>query len=280
MKQIIKRWLGMLLTFLMPARARKIRQNVGELYWGGGRDLSRLEVLIERYMSIYIAHRDLKQQGGSDLEQHHREFWQKKMSTEWYEGTEKDFNSTVKKIVHSLTELDRFLEKTPIKTICEIGTGDGQLLAFLDQRYGGKYHMVGLDIAEEQMEKNNQKYSGYDFYGGDASAWIQQSSVDETLFLTNHGVFEYFSEQTLHGLLVYLQQHRPRSALMIISEPIAESHDLDKQENSILTTMGEYSFSHNHVYLLKQAGFTLVYQQENTDYGFRAMTIIATCGKV
>lgn len=276
MKNQIKILAGQLFSQLMPKRTVLIKENFSKLYWEGHGKIPIHEKFAERYIRIYLANKDVNTQGGSELEKIHQAFWEEKMGVDWYKGTAERFKEDVLPCLQQTLEaLDHFTENKNIKNICEIGTGDGEMLAYLANRLNiGS--SIGIDLSKEQIEETAKSHPSYSFHAGDASEWIFESSTDHTLFLTNHGVFEYFSEPSLQKLFSFIKKERPNSLLVMISEPIAEVHDLEQQKKSTLTTAGEFSFSHNYPHLVSEAGMAIEYQRENHDLGFRSMTLMAS----
>lgn len=159
--------------------------------------------------------------------------------------------------------------------LVEIGCGGGEVLAYTAQKIHGLTKVVGLDINASAIARARDKYTDREdltFEVAELGAWLDRHSEQGTVLLSYGGVFEYLSQQSVEGLLECLVA-KP-SAMVILVEPVAPDHDLEQTVESFAFGV-ENSFSHNHAYLLKNAGFRISYSKIVDHENVRWMMMIA-----
>ncbi|MEZ4266581.1 MAG: methyltransferase domain-containing protein [Myxococcota bacterium] len=279
-KRRLKSVAGGVLARLLPGRAAAITQDFTRSYWDAAASGSRAGRLVDSLIRFHLAHSRAGRDDGKSLESIHKRFWSEKRDVEWFERSSQDFET--KALPHlrgPVADLAaRLAGKEPAR-VCEIGTGDGRFLEYLSQNLPPGPAYVGLDLSAERIELNRGLYPDFEFHSGDAEDWIRENGIDRTLYVTNGGVFEYFSLSSLIELLAFIDRTQPDSAVALFFEPIAADHDLTSELDSRLTTAGEYSFSHNYAHLLGRAGFRLESFIDDTVAGYRAITLYATLEK-
>lgn len=273
----LKSLAGGALARLLPGRADGIARDFARPYWDGGASGSRAGRLVDSLIRFHLAHRGARQDDGRSLESMHQRFWSDQRDVEWFERSSRAFETeTLPHLRGPVADLAARLADTALARVCEIGTGDGRFLEYLSQNLAPGAACVGLDLSGERMELNREIYRGFEFHAGDAAAWIRERGVDGTLYVTNGGVFEYFSQGSLAALLGFIGRTQPHSAVALFFEPVVDDHALDREPGSRLTTAGEYSFSHNYAYLLRRAGFRVESITDDRLAGYRAITLFAT----
>lgn len=267
---------GGVLTQLLPGRAAAIARDLTQSYWDGGAPGPRVGRLVDSLIRFHLAHRGADHDDGKSLESIHQRFWSDKRDVAWFERSSAAFEAeALPNLRGPVADLAARLTEKNIVRVCEIGTGDGRFLEYLSEHLapGGTY--VGLDLSAERMVLNRGLYPGFEFHAGDAGAWIREHGVDGTLYVTNGGVFEYFSQSTLVELLAFIGRTEPHSAVAAFFEPLVDDHQLDSELDSRLTTAGEYSFSHNYPDLFARAGFRVESLTDDRVAGYRALTVFA-----
>jgi SAM-dependent methyltransferase len=166
------------------------------------------------------------------------------------------------------------LEKNGIKTLCEVGAGNGLVLADLAKRLPGVEKLIGLDLSEAQMQANARETNDprFRFVGGDAGAWLPQNAGTGWAVVTNAGVFEYFPQERLQELFNFLATKRPACVSLI--EPLADGYDPEKAGPSVPYNF-ERSFSHPYVSMLTRAGFQVAWRAEQQIDGVRWLLLVA-----
>ena len=165
--------------------------------------------------------------------------------------------------VHLVDALEAYLEEGKYEHLYEIGCGHGQVVEYLANRLKSLSSFVGIDISEIQIEKNKKQYTHpkLSFLAGDALSLIQQEAQSRSIFLTNGGIFEYFLQEEVETIFKHIANNLAPAIVGVI-EPVGADHDLSNEFQSLIHG-GELSFSHNYPYLMKQAGFRVVYQTEH-----------------
>lgn len=271
-----KQGVGNLLLHLFPHRAQKITQENFSLvnYVDGTR-----RGLIDRLMREAIAHRALSQPDQSQLSQLHQDYWRGEQGTLYHEQHRDKFEFVWGHFEFVLDDLKKLLAQNPqITTLCEIGTGSGQLLNHLVHELPQIQEFIGIDLSPDTIEANRQQYTHpkLTFLADDAKAWIEQNAQPNWVYVSFRGVLEYFTEADLRELLTHIaQQQQP--AIFISIEPVDRDHDLNTETDSRLYGE-EFSFSHNYPHLFRQSGFIVLHASHQTLYYHKEHLTLAVAG--
>ena len=277
----MKMCLGFLLSKAMPGRTAEVKDSFTLHYWGGGKAETRVGEKVEALIRFYVANTDNAASGGEKLEMLHKDFWRSKIDLDWYDNSSDRFErELLPELIPLVEKLKGILAPTNIETVCEIGTGDGRFLSYLREVLQQPIRYIGIDLSADRMDFNRKTYPDTQFVSGDAFEWITSQSSDNTLYVTNGGVLEYFTQRALESLLSHIAREQSGGMLAFFHEPLVPDHDLAKHFSSRLTSAGEYSFSHNYPHLIETAGFAIRHQQEAFEPmgyppGCRTMTIFA-----
>jgi len=269
----LKVFLGRAFAIIFPNKRKRIQQGFTQPYWGNHISQTKLGRFIERLMRYYIAHSDHGKTGGEKLESMHTDFWSRQIKHSWFDGTDAKFEQSLFFLEKPLSALERFLASADISTICEIGTGDGRFLQHLSKRFPFVPRFIGLDLATHRIEFNKSLYEDLEFYAVDAREWLKDQRLGRTLYVTNGGVLEYFSPDSLQAFAGGVKQFG--GAIALFYEPIAPSHNLSKGPRAKLTTAGEFSFSHNYPAVFGQLGFKVSDLSDDNSAGYRGLCLIA-----
>ncbi|MES2661675.1 MAG: class I SAM-dependent methyltransferase [Pseudomonadota bacterium] len=272
----IKMLIGFILTRLMPQKTQRIKKSFALQYWGRGIGKNKISKRMESVIRFYLAHATKNRD--DELEKIHKHFWERQINLNWYEKSQQRFESSTLPVLEPhVKTLKAILENTHISTVCEIGTGDGMFLNHLRQTLHSPTNFIGLDLSAERIAFNSHQFPGLHFFAGDVFEWINHTSTDNTLYVTNGGVFEYSSQKTLTAFFNKIKLQQPGSIIALFHESLALDHKLSTDNESRLTCGGEFSFSHNFPFLFKQAEFRVQHlEEENHPAGYRALTIIAS----
>ncbi len=159
--------------------------------------------------------------------------------------------------------------------LCEIGCGSGRVLQYLGHEFPEVPRMVGLDLCADQVALNRRRYAGerLEFEAGDGLAWIAQRASPGWIYFVCGGVLEFFARDKVLALYRLLAS-RLAPALVAMVEPLADDHDLGSEPQSKVYG-AENTFSHNHVELLRIAGFDLLSRAEQRVDGQRWLLLVA-----
>ncbi|MDB3939901.1 methyltransferase domain-containing protein [bacterium] len=188
--------------------------------------------------------------------------------------------------VSVIDELEEMLAGTPqgrnIDHLYEVGYGGGQVLEYLHDRFPQFKRLTGIDLGEEQVEKNKKAYDleRLSVVTADACDWIPENARPGCVILTNGGVFEYFLQSELEALFSEAAKPLAPVALCLV-ETVATDHDLDTERGSLIHGR-EMAFSHNYTHILKSTGFDIVSSSERPgdpiDGGGRWIRVLAVTG--
>jgi SAM-dependent methyltransferase len=278
LKSAGKRGAGNILLQLLPHRAQAIAQENFTLvnYADGTR-----RGIIDRLMREAIAHNALSQPDQTQLSQLHQDYWRGEQGALYHDQHRDKFEFVWGKFAFILDDLKQLLAQNPqITTLCEIGTGSGQLLDHLAHRLPQIEEFIGIDLSPDTIEANRQQYNHpkLTFLADDAKAWIEQNAQPHWVYVTFRGVLEYFTEADLRALLRSIA-HEQKPAIFLAIEPVARDHDLTTEPNSRLYG-DEFSFSHNYPHLFQSAGFQVVHASHQTLYYHKEHLTLATVGLV
>ena len=276
LKSAGKRGAGNILLQLFPHRAQAIAQENFTLV--NHADGTRRGV-IDRLMREAIAHHALSQPDQSQLSQLHQDYWRGEQGTLYHEQHRDKFEFVWGHFSFVLDDLKNLLAQNPqFKTLCEIGTGSGQLLDHLAHELPELDAFIGIDLSPDTIEANRRKYTHpkLTFLADDAKAWIEQNAGPNWVYVTFRGVLEYFTEADLSALLTHIVQQR-QPAIFICVEPVDRDHDLETALESRLYGE-EFSFSHNYPHLFRQSGFTVLHTSHQTLYYHKEHLTLAAVG--
>ncbi|KAA3658409.1 MAG: class I SAM-dependent methyltransferase [Chloroflexi bacterium] len=250
-KNFAKLVIGYGLLAVMPQRGQQLATQ------GFTLDLGIHFNRTDRLIRYALLHKTSKRQS-NELVDFHRTYWEKR-GKEYYDANlewdvfNQYFMPNLSFIIDKLAE--RVGANLYYTTLCEIGVGNGQVLAYAASKLPSVQRFIGLDLNQEQVVDNCNKYpdSKFEFVACEASEWIQENAEENWIFLTNQGVLEYFERETLQGLFSHISNHLA-PALFVVVEPYGTGHDI---ENDVETqTYGpEFSYSHNYRHLFIEAGF-------------------------
>ena len=273
-KLLLKIYLGAVLAKLHPKKTALIRQEFTIPSFNSGLDNGITERLIRHHMGL----KALRSVDGKEQEKLHRDFWKNQQSSAFYEHTDYRFMEVLPLLKTHINTLEKLTNEYQIQTICEIGTGNGHWIAYVQKQLLNVERFVGIDLSTSQISVNRDKYPDVEFVAGDADEWIREHGVSNTLYMVNGGVFEYFSRTSLQALFATIASPGSGNLLAIFNEPLDEHHDLENDMESHPNDT-EYSTSHNHPHLLLHAGFTILSQHIGYEAGYRALTLFGATAK-
>lgn len=269
-KDKIKGIIGSALIKFMPREVNSIKQ--------GSFSLSEKEKnVFSRLIRFRLAQRAIEKNDYETLSTYHKNFWSGKNAKSFHDNTTERFNAVFLKYNIDVIEvLEKLLKKErSIDTLCEIGTGSGQVLLYLSNRLPGIKRFVGIDLCKEKVEELNKvnQDARIEFICQNALSWIKEQGTKNTIFLTNMGVLEYFTQNEVEDLVGHIAAQLHPSFFVAI-EPVAVEHDL-KREHKSQCFGGEYSFSHNYPYLFETSGFSIKFLNEIDIFPYRILRICA-----
>jgi len=188
----------------------------------------------------------------------HQHFWKNQLATEYYANTKNRFQETfVPHFSKYLDSLDHLIINKNIKTICEIGTGDGQLLSHLAHRWP-TMECIGLDLSSDQIELNKQTYQNQNiqFYSTDAFDWVNAQEPRATLYITGLGVLEYFEYNKLIEILKTIKD-KSTCNILCLTEPVYGNIDMEHDFESF-SSGSEQSFTHAYPKILEREGWDVI----------------------
>jgi SAM-dependent methyltransferase len=263
----IKRALGYGLLLLRPAVARAM--DAGE----GPAEIGRVDSMM---MAALMHRAERRGELEEFIHRQQRRFWSSAEIADFHAAHERYFEDMfLGENIVSLLELEKALAAGGFSSLCEIGCGHGRVVYFLSRRLAALTRFVGIDLSAEQVRRNRERYpdAAIDWVSGDAQAWIAANGQSGCVFLTHNGVFEYFRREDLRSLFRDIAT-RMKPAIFSISEPLGLEHDLETETGS--PPYGyERSFSHNYVFLLKEAGFEILHRSEYVSGNHRLLRLIA-----
>jgi SAM-dependent methyltransferase len=266
LRTVFKHILGRLSLFIFPTRARKIEQNIAN---ADGNLLDR----IIRFGLI------CRSNSSEKIAQMQQSMWAGEQGSNFTEKYGGRFQSWfISRHISVVDELEKILGyDSGVYYYClyEIGCGDGQVLNYLSSRLKQVNQFVGIDINKEVIAGNNRRYNNTQlrFFSGNALDWICKNSQPRSIFFSNGGVLEYFSEREIVDLLGKISTDL-KPALFAIVEPVALDYDFATEKKSRPYGV-EWSFAHNYPHLFKESGYTILYQQEETTGGIRWILMVA-----
>jgi hypothetical protein len=261
----VKPVLGRLALRLFPGRAKRVESNLA----------AADDRLLDRIIRFGLICRAPDDNRISEL---HRRMWAgdqgRNFARRYTDRFQAWFLSSHARIVD---EVARVLGERPgvYRHVCEMGCGDGQVLHYLSTRLTAIEDFVGIDINEQVVAQNNETLgtARIRFVSGSADDWIATQGRPGTIFISNGGVLEYFSEVQVTRMLRRVASDLAPSLVALV-EPVSDDHDLEMEPAS--RPYGtEWSFTHNHRHLLVQNGFKIRFYHETRTADIRWVLIVA-----
>ena len=263
-----------MLIKMMPDVTEKVVNESFTLNMNKGRHI------INHLIRFGLAQNAISKKDYDKISNYHRSFWAGRGAKEFYENTRERFDDVfLMYYTDVINELENLLEvKRYFHTLCEIGTGSGQVISYLAERLPGIERFIGIDLCKEQIDENKIVYgnTNLEFANHSALSWIEEYGKQNSVFLTNNGVLEYFTQRELEKMVGYISRNLSPSIFIAI-EPLAIDHDLERDYKSH-PYGNEFSFSHNYPHIFSEAGFSIEYQKEIRVIGYRMLKICALSG--
>lgn len=155
------------------------------------------------------------------------------------------------KIINKFTGI---IQKNNNFDVCEIGTGNGNLMSILSKSYPNN-NFYGIDLSDEQIKINRVVYKTnpkIHFITADILEYIQNNIKNPTIYIS-YVSLTTFTPEMVNDLFKYIAERKTPS-IIVIYEPI-ESNKADG-ENSIIRS--GLAYAHNYITIAKQNGFTTI----------------------
>lgn len=256
MKEQIKNILGNVLLTLFPKKAASLEK----------RGLTIIDPkfnIIERQMRNAILKNAESKNNFDKLSKIHNDYWVNQGIDvfSWNNSFTTNFLPNCTFLLDIVKE--KFFEnETQFDTLVEIGTGNGDVLHYLETHFPKIDKFIGIDLSMEQIKINKEKYKDnlrLEFVNSDAFEWVKKEGHKNTIFMTSNGVFEYFTEQQLREFVEYT--NGLGKVLFVIIEPTNIDHNFEQNPNSIIYGI-EKSFSHNYAKIFQDYGFKIIHHSK------------------
>ncbi len=244
---------GQQLLIFFPDRVETIQRDGFSFIMGQKRNW------LDSLLRAGLIERALTTRKSSLLEKYHYDFWQGERGHQYHSSCLDRFDEIfLRHYAYLVEEIAAFARKEPAyTTLCEIGSGSGQLLDYLASNVPEIQRFVGIDLSQETTDANKQKYTNpkLEFVAAGGREWIEEHGQPYSIYLTHAGVLEYFSQQNLESLLNYIGETLA-PAVFVAIEPVAVDHDLETELDS--KPYGrEFAFSHNYPHQFQRAKFQI-----------------------
>ena len=244
---------GQQLLRILPDRAEAIRRN--EFSFAMGEKRSWLDSLLR----AGLIKQALNNSKSTDLEKYHYDFWKGGRGHEYHNKSAGRFNRIfLRHYAYLVDEIAALVgADSSYTTLCEIGSGSGQLIEHLAANLPQLHRFIGIDLSDETTAANQEKYTNpkLEFVAAGGREWIEQQGEPNWIYITHAGVLEYFSQENLELLFSYIGQTLA-PAIFVAIEPVSVEHDLEIELDS--KPYGrEFAFSHNYPHQFRKAGFQL-----------------------
>lgn len=256
MKELIKNIIGNVLLILFPKKAVRLEK----------RGLTIIDPkfnIIERQMRYTILKKAESKNNFDKLSKIHKDYWVNQGIDvfSWNNSFTANFLPNCTFLLDIVKE--KFYEnEIQFDTLVEIGTGNGDVLHYLETNFPKIDKFIGIDLSTEQIKINQEKYKEnlrLEFVNSDAIEWVKKEGRKNTIFMTSNGVLEYFTEQQLRGFVEYT--NGLGQVLFVVIEPTVVNHNFEKNPNSIIYGI-EKSFSHHYEKIFQDYGFKIFHHSK------------------
>ena len=247
--------LGRLLLPFFPKRVKKI-QSEGFTLASYSSRYGKLDKLLR----LGLIHKIISSNNYDELAQYHLQFWQSDEGAEYHKNYLEEFEvAFIEKFSYVIDEIKALCSPSGFSptTLCEIGSGSGQLLHHLSRELPQLEQLIGIDLSPETVKDCNRKYGNQrvKFVAADGNQWIRENGKSNWIYFSHRGVLEYFPQEMLLDFFKTIQtQYQP--TLFVAIEPVGVRHDPLNTTHSEPYN-DEYSFSHPYEHLFRKAGFEI-----------------------
>lgn len=256
MKEQIKDIFGNVLLTLFPKKAASLEKR--------GLTIINPEFsLIERQLRDAILKKAESKNNFDKLSKIHNDYWvhQGIDVFSWNNSFTANFLPNCTFLLDIVKE--KFFEnETQFDTLVEIGTGNGDVLQYLETNFPKIDKFIGIDLSTEQIRINQEKYKEnlrLEFVDSDVLEWVKKEGRKNTIFMTSNGVFEYFTEHQLREFIEYT--NGLGQVLFVTIEPTVLNHDFELNPNSMIYGI-EKSFSHHYAKIFQDSGFKIIHHSK------------------
>jgi tRNA G46 methylase TrmB len=251
MKEQLKHAVGTALVTLFPKKAVSLEKK--------GLTIPNSKFnLIERQMRHAILNKAVSKNNFDELSRIHNHYWVNQ-GKDFFSSSNSFKNYFLPNctFIFDIAKEKILKNEVQFDTLVEIGTGNGDVLHYLESNFPKIDKFVGIDLSSEQIKINKEKYKEnlrLEFINSEAFEWVKKEGRKNTVFMTSNGVFEYFSELQLREFIKYT--YSLGRVLFIIIEPTELNQNFELNANSIPFGF-EKSFSHNYCKIFQDFGFKI-----------------------
>ena len=251
MRELIKNIIGNILLTLFPKKVASLEK----------RGLTIIDPkfnIIERQMRNAILKKAASRNNFDKLSKIHNDYWVNQGIDvfSWNNSFRANFLPNCTFLLDIVKE-KYFKNEIQFDTLVEIGTGNGDVLYYLETNFPKIDRFIGIDLSTEQTKINQEKYKEnvrLEFVNSDAFEWVKREGRKNTIFMTSNGVFEYFTEQQLRGFIEYTSNLG--QVLFVTIEPTTVNQTFEANPNSVIYGI-EKSFSHHYGKIFQEYGFKI-----------------------
>ncbi len=247
----LKLMLGNLLIKLFPQKADHLKQ--------AGMTLVIQDKMSkrERLMRAAILAKVEEQEDYSELSELHKNYWLNR-GDDYFNLTDDNFQSVFLPDCSFVFDhlKDQLGDTHSYKRLVEIGTGNGDVLMYLAEKFPQIEEFYGIDLSPKQTQANNKRLTRHSvkFVAADGFDWVNENGVPDTIYVTSRGVLEYFTQERLLAFFQMIMGQGP--AVFVAIEPNDIDFDYEKDLES-RPYGNERSFSHNYKRVFERAGFDI-----------------------
>jgi hypothetical protein len=267
LKQSVKELAGQAVALLATKRTKELFDSPASQPAG----------IQDKLIMAYLKRRAFRQNQADFFERLHIDFWQGEGGAVFSKNCDHRFEDLfLSKQELDFEQLRQVWNQKQPKHIVEFGCNSGLLLQYMTTELEGVTVSTGIEINAEQV-RQNQESSEFDsrinFCNADGGEWLFENGKENSLFVSNGGVLEYFRRERLNEMLTHISDNLG-PAIFFAVEPVADDHDWNKTTESI--PFGEeLSFSHNYTDLFESNGFQIVHQRVVEFDSWKMMATIA-----
>jgi hypothetical protein len=178
----------------------------------------------------------------------------------WYQEPGRFRDGYLKSRARMLEHIRWLLDRCPaIKTICEVGTGNGMMVDYLAGHFTQVERFHGIDLCAEQVARNREFYgeSRVEYLHVEPGEYILRHGQPGTLFVAC-GTFECFTQAELEEFLA-LTRRMIGPVAFACSDAVDIEFDPDVEFRS--RPRGNLLYNHNYRHLLETHGYQICFYQ-------------------
>jgi hypothetical protein len=243
-KSVIKSAADTVVYAIFSCMPKGILVHYGQYIWDKNNN-SLFVSYIRNYFSRYYENAEPNEQKRIGLL-----FWRSRAAARYFKNRVFS-DSVVGRFYDVISKYDGY-------AVCEIGTGNGELINGLSRRLANN-RFIGVDLSNEQIRANKSRYlenTKLEFSCSDILEYLKNNALKEMVYIS-YVSLTTFTPDAVNELFTMIAKSAAPAVLALYepADPIIANGDQS-------ALRGGLAYSHNYITLAKKHGFDILVQQQ------------------